>query len=562
MARYCIVGTGFSGTCMLWHLVDRLCRDIDSGAAAPDGIAITTVESRPGNGPGFPYGGDCGAPYHLCNNPAEKMSLFDNDFVDWMRECREQIIADHPEWLRAADPRALPGQWQPVATAFYPRALFGMYLSRRFAQACARAQRHGITVRNYNGHEAIDGASGDGHFALTIECRSSGQRTRLEGLDKVLLACGHWPSEQSSATVLASPYPPENIHACVAAYQLAHRRERLTIYVHGMGPSAVDAILSVCEHGRFVYGADGLAQGFEPDWRRFGAAEVNIVAGSRSGFFPGVRWPLLDEPFRYLGDNAIAELGQGEHGTVRLDDVIALIDAELAAASDGRLSFGDVAAPPFASAHDKLLTDIRGERSERMVHAVVLRARRLRFYQQLNAADKRRYDSQFDTHFIRTAVPIPLQNAKKLVALIEAGVLSTIRLGYQEQPGTAFAIDAGQGPVQPDIVIRSNGHNYDMRRHPSQLIRHLLEGGELLAYSEDGYRPGGIAAAESSGFRVARTTAAGTRYSDQLYAFGPLTQYWQNQNNYAAAFVNAATVLARDWAAVAAPGSRTFQQGS
>lgn len=50
-----------------------------------------------------------------------------------------------------------------------------------------------------------------------------------------------------------------------------------------MGPSAVDAILSVCEHGRFVYGLDGLAQHFEPDWRYFGAEDVKVVAGSRSG---------------------------------------------------------------------------------------------------------------------------------------------------------------------------------------------------------------------------------------------------------------------------------------
>lgn len=561
MAHYCIIGTGFSGTCMLWHLVDTLCRSIGSGAIAPGGIVVTTVERQPTNGPGFSYGSDCSAPYHLCNNPAEKMSLFDNDFVDWMRECREQIIADHPQLILASDPSTRLDQWGPVATAFYPRALFGIYLSRRFEQACARATSHGMTVRTFNGHEAIDGSTRDGYFALTIQCRTSGAVTRLEYLDKVLLASGHWPNEQSSAAVLASPYPPESIHASMLAHQQAHQRRQLTLYVHGMGPSAVDAILSVCEHGRFVYGADGLAQRFEPDWRCFGAEDVKIVAGSRSGFFPGVRWPLLSDTFRYLNDYAIAGLRQSNHGTVPLDDVIALIDAELAAASDGGLSFDDVAAPPFASAYDKLLTDIRGERSERTVYAIVLRARRLRFYEHLNAADKLRYDSQFDTHFIRTAVPIPLQNAKKLVALIEAGALSTVRLGYQEQSGAAFTIDSEQGSVQPEIVIRSHGHNYDMRRHPSQLIRRLLEGGELLEYSEDGYRTGGIAAAESSGFRVAQATEAGTRHSDHVYAFGPVTQYWQNQNNYAAAFVNAAKMVAQDWAVFAAASSGALHQG-
>ena len=537
MTRYCIIGTGFSGTCMLWHLIDTLCRGIDSGTVAKGGIVVTTVERQPTNGPGFPYGSDCSESYHLCNNPAEKMSLFDNDFVAWMWECREQIIAGYPELILASNPSVRLDQWEPVATAFYPRALFGIYLSRRFEQACARAASHGITVCTFNGHEAIGGATHDGHFTLTIQCRTSGKISQLEYLDKVLLASGHWSSEQSCATVLASPYPTENIHTSISAYQKTHQRRQLTVYVHGMGPSAVDAILSVCEHGRFVYGLDGLAQRFEPDWRYFGAEDVNVVAGSRSGFFPGVRWPLLNDEFLYLKDNVITEIRQSKRGIVPLEDVIALIDAELAAASDGQLSFNDVVAPQFSSAYNKLLT-----------------------YEHLLAVDKLRYDNQFDAHFIRTAVPIPLQNAKKLVALIEAGVLSTVRLGYQEQSSAVFTIAGEQGSVQPDIVIRSHGHNYDMRHHPSQLIRQLLEAGELLEYREDGYRTGGIAAAESSGFRVAHETAAGTLHSDQLYAFGPVTQYWQNQNNYAAAFVNAAKGVAQEWAAFAAAGSNVFHQ--
>lgn len=545
---------------MLWHLVEALCNGIDSGILVQGGIEVTTVERQPTNGPGFPYGSACSASYHLCNNPAEKMSLFDNDFVDWMLECRDEIIANYPELILASDPSVRLDQWEPVVTAFYPRALFGIYLSRRFEQACERAVRHGIKVCTLNGYEAIDGATHDDHFTLTLQCQTSGTVTRLEYLDKVLLACGHWPREQSSATVLASPYPPEKIHTSMLGYQQAHLGRPLTVYVHGMGPSAVDAILSVCEHGRFIYGGDGLAQSFKPDWRCFGTERIKVVVGSRSGFFPAVRWPLLNDEFLYLKDNVISEIME-KHGTAPLDDVIALIDAELVAASDGWLSFNDVVAPQFACAYDKLLTDIRGERNERIVHAVMLRARRMRFYEHLTAADKLRYDKQFDSHFIRAAVPIPLQNAKKLVALIEAGVLSTVRLGYQEQSGAVFTIDGEQGPVQPDIVIRSHGQNYDLRRHPSPLIRRLRKAGELLEYCEEGYRTGGIAVAESKGFRVAHETQAGTVYSDQLYAFGPVTQYWQTQNNYAEAFVNAAKVVAQEWAVFAQAVLKVFDKG-
>lgn len=561
MVRYCIVGTGFSGTCMLWHLVSTLCQRMNGLRLDPSRIEITTIESRPVNGPGFPYDIDGSAPYHLCNNPAEKMSLFDNDFVDWMLENRDEIIMDFPELILEADRTAQLDQWQPRAEKFYPRALFGIYLLRRFDQACARATHHGITVRNYNGYEAIDGTTREGKFELAIRCLKSGELTRLEHLDKVLLACGHWQSEMPAATILASPYPTRNIYRSISACQQENRRDQLTFYVHGMGPSGVDAILSLCEHGKFRYDANGLANQFEPDWHQFGASEVRIIAGSRSGFFPGVRWPLLDHDFRYLTEFNIENLKNAGGGKIPLDELISLINSELSAASDGRLSFSDVAEPKFGNAYEKLLTDITGSSAEKVLHTVILHARRLRFYEDLNSDDKRRYDQELDTHFIRTAVPIPLQNAKKLVALIESGVLSTIRLGYQKALNASFDLTCSGTTIKPDIVIRSNGHNYDVTRHPSPLIRHMLEGGELVEYNENGYRAGGICAAESTSFRVVNRIRGCPSHSEQLYSFGPITQYWQNQNNYAAAFVNAARMVAQDWVGYAAANVQAEQAG-
>ena len=56
------------------------------------------------------------------------------------------------------------------------------------------------------------------------------------------------------------------------------------------------------------------------------------------------------------------------------------------------------------------------------------------FYQELEPGDKAVYDRLFDTHFIRTAVPMPTVNAEKLIALMDAGVLSTVKHGYAVPP--------------------------------------------------------------------------------------------------------------------------------
>lgn len=555
MVRYCIIGTGFSGTCMLWHLVQALCHAPGGGELGH--IEISTVERRPRNGPGLPYDADEVAPYHLCNNPADKMALFGNDFVDWMLAHRDELTRLHPDLIREAHPTLALDQWQPQAATFYPRALFGIYLSMRFDEACALAATRGATVRRYNGHEAIDGVTRDGRFHLSIRELLSGQVTLLDGLDKVLLASGHWEDAgRGGARMLASPYPARQVHRAIAAVQAQQPKRRLTLAVRGMGPSAVDAILSLCEGGVFDLDADGLATRFRPCWDSFQASEARIVAVSRSGFFPGVRWPLADYAFVHVTDEHIAALREQNGGRIDLAALLTLVDRELRAASHQDLDLDALFHPRYADAYQKLLADARGGMLERLAHTIILRTRRLRFYQDLSAADKRRYDTELDTHFIRTAVPIPLQNARKLIALIEAGVLSTVALGHEARPAPA-ALAAYAGGVEPDLVICSHGQNYALERHPSPLIRQLLDRKEVLAYSEDGYRTGGIAASEACRFQVLNELGGHRAYSAHLYSFGPVTQYWQNQNNFAAAFVSAAQLVAQDWLAGAAgPASR------
>ncbi|WP_181924117.1 FAD/NAD(P)-binding protein [Streptomyces inhibens] len=98
--KYSIIGTGFAGTCALWHLVQRLtdARRLPSLSlsTSTSAITITTVEQGPVNGPGYPYAKDNAQLAHRCNNEASTrgineastMRIHGNDFIDWMVESK------------------------------------------------------------------------------------------------------------------------------------------------------------------------------------------------------------------------------------------------------------------------------------------------------------------------------------------------------------------------------------------------------------------------------------------------------------------------------------------
>jgi uncharacterized NAD(P)/FAD-binding protein YdhS len=549
--RYCIVGTGFSGTCMIWHLVDALqrsiCLPLEQSCTASV-VEIITVERRKVNGPGLPYDLDQLDTFHLCNNPAEKMSICGNDFVDWMSEHRDRLVISHSSLIHEAQPKDIHGEWKPDGAAFYPRALFGLYLSERFQQACTIAKELGITIRNYNGYEATDGFTDGGKFHLTIKNIVDGLELTLPAIDRVLIASGHWiPERATQGNVVPSPYPAGNVGKIIRNWQSARGKKQLTILVKGMGPSAVDAVLTVCKHGQFVVDQDGTVKDFTPSWSEYGAEEVKILAVSRSGFFPGVRFPLVNHEFQYLTALAMDQHRASNDGFVSLSFLLHLLDQEIREATSCRLGIDDLTRPKFEDALTKLVVDATGNEDQRVLHTIVLGARRMRFYQYLRPQEKKVYDYELDSHFIRAAVPIPFKNASKLIALMRSGVLSANALGYAAADGSESAKRPLERAIQHDVMICSSGQNYDLSLHPSIFTKRLMCAGEIVAYEEGGYRPGGIAASESQSYRIRNNLHGRPSFSTNLFSFGPITQYWQNQNNYAAAFVHAAQLVAAEW---------------
>ncbi len=98
------------------------------------------------------------------------------------------------------------------------------------------------------------------------------------------------------------------------------------------------------------------------------------------------------------------------------------------------MSFNDLCNLKFANAYEKLKYDLEHQELNDIINMIILKVRRMKFYRYLSSHDKKRYDQEFDHLFIRLAVPIPLENAQKLKCLFEAGLLQSLKLGYNSKP--------------------------------------------------------------------------------------------------------------------------------
>ncbi|WP_428933672.1 FAD/NAD(P)-binding protein [Streptomyces sp. ACT015] len=564
--RYCVIGTGFAGTCALWHLVRELTAPGRRSPLSRPAVSIATVERGPVSGPGYPYAKDNAQLGHRCNNEASTMGIHGNDFVDWLAENKPRLVADHPELVLETHPGIDLEQWRPKNGEFYPRALFGLYLEHRFQDAVRTAREHGIDVRQYTEHEAVDGWSARDGFSVRLCDLATGREFDLDGLDRVLLSTGHWQSAQGDPLAehpgyLAAPYPPGRILPAVADRVRRGAGDRPRVYVQGMGPSGIDAVMTLCDEGAFTYTADGHIDSYLPAPTAGGTEPLHIVVGSRSGFFPPVRGPLTGHELHHLTPDALAGIRSENRGQLRLEPVLDLLDKDLRRATDGALGWHDVEKPRFASAREKLESDLHDARHGNLVYTLVLKARRMCFYRELTSADKALYDRYFDPHFIRTAVPMPTANAEKLLALMDAGVLSTVQHGYADPPvgvhedgGFVIAYQTADGErsrLRADCVVRAKAHDFGLERHPSPLVRNLLRRGEIVRHEESGYATGGLALDPHGDYRVTRRVGGITGPSPHLSSYGSPVRFWQTENNYAGAFVRAAEQVAADWAETA-----------
>ena len=156
-------------------------------------------------------------------------------------------------------------------------------------------------------------------------------------------------------------------------------------------------------------------------------------------------------------------------------------------------------------------------------------------YLNLTLAERERFDRNFNTLFFMHAATQPMINAEKLLALIEAGIVSIVRMGDDYQ----FKSNGKDGPFEfthtdPDgrvhrhaypYVVNACGQPRSVASDPAELTRNLLQR-RLIQIGEsrnpDTYATGSIVINPRT-HRVIQENAAGLPHIP-LYAVGAMTR--------------------------------------
>ncbi|MEN8275693.1 FAD/NAD(P)-binding protein [Acinetobacter seifertii] len=543
LKKFCIIGMGFSGTCTFISFVKKLLNhEIDHKSCS-----ITLVEMRESLGHGNPYDKDELLAGHLCNNPAHSMSLWDNDFVDWMVENKNHLMTHYPHLVYK---KSLAGEPQvfPDPNAFYPRALFGIYLNDRFKKYLELAKLNRIKVEVYNGYEAIDGYEAKGGYNLVIKNQNLNRTIELKGFSKLLLTIGHWTAIRldSEQSLFVKPYPFQKV--LMRLNDIIRQDHKPNVLVRGMGPSGVDTVITLFSEGSFV-NENGTFSSYQK-----AVTDENFKAYvvSRSGYFPAVRGNKPNYDFKYFTHESFPELQQHLNQVLSLDDILHLLDLELKNATNGEVSFNDLCNLKFANAYEKLKYDLEHQELNDLINMIILKVRRMKFYRYLSSHDKKRYDQEFDHLFIRLAVPIPLENAQKLKCLFEADLLQSLKLGYNNKPlkimdSHVQLIDDLGHSFDFDLVVNTISQDFDIYKHPSALVKSLLEQKNIVPNMEDEYNTGGLMLDGLETYKLMENRRGTIKPSEYFYSFGVLTRYWQNERNFSKAIVDAADSVSTDW---------------
>lgn len=210
-----IIGGGFSGAAVAWHLAR-------SGAGAVD---ITVVEPRPRLGAGLAYGSI--DPSHRINVPAAKMSLDPADpghFVRWI-EARDAVRDD-------------PDATGPGGQLFPRRSVFGAYVGEQLEPLIEAGFVTHVRDR------AVRATPAGRRFAITLE----GGETMLA--DLVVLAVGHTEPQAPAGYAealrdhprfIADPWAPQ-------AFTSLRPDDRLLIVGTGLTMADVVASLDAAGH--------------------------------------------------------------------------------------------------------------------------------------------------------------------------------------------------------------------------------------------------------------------------------------------------------------------------
>lgn len=528
-----IVGMGATGSALFIRLVKEL---LNRPALQPQlgNFTFHLIDSKYTPGGGMAYSSELNAPTSILNVVARGMSIDSSDgsdFVNYVGYLKEQgTLANE---LDEAGRLRLTSTDKPEPLGYYPRVFFGNYVTRRLGQWFDRATKAGIKVEVHNNTLVTD-VSKPNESGITLRMQEAlpdgkpGKDIGALPVTHVFYATGHWehkkkekkPYEESPGTII---YP-------VSRETLAARHvfdKPNNVAVMGSSLSAIDAVFAILlnpDVGTLEWDDKGNVKYLpkHPD------NPFRVTCYSRRGAWPKVR-PMStpDLPTRlYTSQPAYEETRRFINGDKlpSLDQCIEMLDHEMALAY-GRPMQGGEPAPggkgPLPSVMEmfdpiKLLkvprdpfillkndADVaeRGDSSSTPARTWVrwyavmngLLGVMKRFYRNLSAPERQRFDDKLNTPFLWAFAPMPLVTARVLLAMHEAKVLNLHRSAVEfptvddkkhivwEYFDENANLDGKDKPLKAthDFMAVVAGLGSDMRQDASELTINQFASGEF-----------------------------------------------------------------------------------
>ncbi|MGB5984549.1 MAG: FAD/NAD(P)-binding protein [Desulfobacterales bacterium] len=559
--QFTIVGGGLTATAMLCQLVEILGQRAAAGRLDPRGAELSILEKKDFFGPGFPHNPRNLMPFHITNMCAADMGIFfdrKSDFQVWINANLDLLRARFPHYPAHYFRPALP----PKGCRHYPRAFMGEYLRTRFQEAIQTARKLKLIVNLYPRHEVIRIQPAPGAMAISARCLSTGKPLALTS-HALLLATGHWFTQRRQENYLDSPWP--------AAALLDAIPPGVSVGVLGSSLSAIETALTLTSDGHFTEDAQGNLS------YRMPANPRTLTLFSRRGLLPRVRGPRGPYHNRWLTLEEFRRLIQRSIGGLSLASTMGLLAKELAAAYGRPVDWSEVA-PLYGDPAESLVRDLtavqKGDASRQGVIWQSVLAQTFPFirewYLALKPEERRRFDHHYTSVFFCHAATQPAINARKMLALIQAGVLRVVPLGadyriYRPQGRGEYRFQymdprGQERTVSHDFVVDARGQPQSLSSDPSPLARNLVAVG-IAASAQPVNLAAGPSIPEPSageGIRInprshrVRVSPHRWPHTPELYAVGAMTRNQIIDASMAQGICRSTATIARHWADILA----------
>lgn len=481
-----VIGCGLTGTSMLYQLINAL--PVSAGTK----ISLILFEKNNQPGPGLPYADENVFPFHLCNMPAEDMSIVadcPDDFIDWVNSNRHALAQRYPElgpFLMPKRSSRLPG------SACLPRIVMGHYLRNRFNDALQMSRKKNVNI-SIQARVEVTGLNDSGSV-LSIEAVDLETKALKRFSAKyVLLATGHWFENKKRDRYFSSPWPaPELIRSIPEGTKTA---------ILGTSLSAIDTVLTLSSHGTFSRQESGCLSYHPCNNPR------QITMYSRNGLLPKVRGRKGRYENRYFNNSELNNLLDKKNESLLLKDIFCLLNKELENAYGRKMNWESILKPgknPLLILKQDISRAIKGDspNGDILWQTILSQVTPLFKKAYLNLTDSQRmkFETQFKSVFMTYATPIPLLNAEKIHALMTSGILSVknFQNAYQIKPShksshfnICYRDRSGNDLCDPhDYIVNATGQMLSYVKNSSRLAQNMIATG--LVWSK-GYR------SESSG---------------------------------------------------------------